>query len=375
MPRNTHKYPHIVFLILDSARRDLFGCYGSSKGLTPHCDQLAKEGMVLGNHYAPGCGSAQSHVSLFLGQHSARHKMVHNLCDLHEGTLPMPRLLQKLGYRNFGHCRASFIPPAGYEDLFGFEEFSYPGKKNDRSSGHIVEQAFDVIRSMPSVWNSLKRIFGRFVTDEMRIRTAARYFDGKDSIEFLLKKLETHAADTPVFAYSTLLHPHTPYYPPPWCLKKVLQGRTLSKLTYQIQLNFHGWENGDFGESLEAIEGLRLLYEGELLYGDYLVGEMTRRLKELGLLDQTVLIVTADHGELLGEHGRLNHGRTIWEELVRTPCIIRFPKCFDAGQRYQALSSGLDIVPTLFDLLGERGFLDEQIPTDGQSWLIPESSM
>ena len=77
----------------------------------------------------------------------------------------------------------------------------------------------------------------------------------------------------------------------------------------------------------------------------------------------------------MGEHGRLNHGRTIWEELVRTPCIIRFPKCFDAGQRYQALSSGLDIVPTLFDLLEERGFLDEQIPTDGQSWLIPESSM
>ncbi|MDA2915213.1 sulfatase-like hydrolase/transferase, partial [Acidobacteriia bacterium AH_259_A11_L15] len=67
--------PNIVLLILDSARRDLYGCYGSSSGLTPNFDRLAERGVLLRNHYAPGCGSAQAHVSIFTGQHSARHEM------------------------------------------------------------------------------------------------------------------------------------------------------------------------------------------------------------------------------------------------------------------------------------------------------------
>ena len=205
MSRNSHKYPHIVFLILDSARQDLFGCYGSSKGLTPNCDQMAHQGLVLENHYAPGCGSDQSHVSLFLGQHSIRHKMLYNLCDLDEKSVPMTKLLKTLGCRNFGHCKASLIPPAGYEDLFGFDEFLYPGKNNGGASRNILDNALDIGRSMPNIWGRVKQVLGRFVTDETRIRTAARYFDRKTSINYILEKLEKHASDGPVFAYSTLL--------------------------------------------------------------------------------------------------------------------------------------------------------------------------
>ena len=113
--------PSIILIILDSARRDMFGCYGSSLGLTPNFDRLASEGMLLWDHYAAGCGSAQAHVSTFTGQHSARHRMVHNLCEVRDDLLAMPRLLRELGYRTYGHSKASFIPPAGHEDLLVFD--------------------------------------------------------------------------------------------------------------------------------------------------------------------------------------------------------------------------------------------------------------
>jgi arylsulfatase A-like enzyme len=66
--------PNIVFIVLGSARRDLFGAYGSSKNLTPFIDSLAKNSLVMMDYYPFGCGSAQVHVSLFLGKHSTRHR-------------------------------------------------------------------------------------------------------------------------------------------------------------------------------------------------------------------------------------------------------------------------------------------------------------
>ena len=122
---NDYKKPNIIFIVLDSARRDLFSSYGNSKKLTPFIDSLAKDSLVMMDHYAAGCGSAQAHVSMFLGQHSTRHKVVHNMSEMQENITALPKLLSKNGYKTYGHCMASFIPPAGYEDQFGFDEFFY----------------------------------------------------------------------------------------------------------------------------------------------------------------------------------------------------------------------------------------------------------
>lgn len=370
--RNDSRRPNIVLLNLDSARRDMFGCYGSSLGLTPNLDRLAKEGLVLENHYAPGSGSAQAHVSIFTGQHSARHRMVHNLCEVKPDLKAMPALLQQLGYRTYGHSKASFIPPANHEDQFGFDEMLYPGKPGAAPRVVSRQGLLELLRKFPTLLNLAKKAYATIMGPERQIQVSASFFDGRESLDYLLGKLRTAKPDSPVFAYTTLLHPHTPYYPPRRFLDQVLQGERLDPLCFRIQLDVHAYVNGNFGRAEKAIESLRKCYQAEMLYGDHLVGNFIEDLRREKLLDSTLLVVTSDHGELLGEHGELNHGGTAWEELLMTPCIIYYPGKVAPGSSIKTLTSGLDLMPTVFDLLGERRWLEGQTVLDGQSIFAQE---
>lgn len=358
--------PNIIFVVLDSARRDLFGSYGSKKNLTPFIDSLENESLVMMDHYASGCGSAQAHVSLFLGQHSTRHGVVHNMSEMTDSVEALPGLLSQLGYKNFGHCMASFIPPAGFEDKFGFDEFHYPGKQGMQSSSSFKGKLIDVLKKYPKIWRLAKNIYTKIQGIERYTEAAAKSLDGQASLNYLFNKIKDHE-DSPVFAYTTLLHPHTPYCPPKWCLDKVFNGKKIDKKAFIIQKDMHAWVNGDLGNDDKALSDLKMLYEAEMVYADHLLKEFVNKLKSDGLFDNTVLVITSDHGELFGEHGQLNHGATVWEEIYRLPLFIHSPKFFPKGKKYHGLSSGLDIVPTILDLVGTNKKVTSKTNFDGIS--------
>jgi arylsulfatase A-like enzyme len=359
--------PNVILVILDSARRDMFGCYGAPHGLTPNFDRLAAEGMLLWDHYAAGCGSAQAHVSTFTGQHSARHRMVHNLCDVRPDLLALPRLLQAHEYKTFGHSKASFIPPAGHEDLFGFDEMIYPGKASARRTSGPKDLALDTLRRAPWLFNALKSAYGAIRGRERQTAAAARYFDGHSSFGYLHDRLVEWKGRAPVFAYTTVLHPHTPYFPPKKYVDRVFKGERIHPQALDIQANFHAYANGDLGDTRQGLESLKKLYMADLLYGDEQLGTFTQRLQDAGILDDSILIVTSDHGEMFGEHGLANHGATVWEELFSTPLLIRYPKKIAAGTVVRRLTSALDILPTVFDLLGKREWLEGRTVLDGEA--------
>ena len=358
--------PNVIFIVLDSARRDLFGAYGSCGNLTPFLDQLSRESLVMMDHYAAGCGSSQAHVSMFLGQHSARHKVVHNMSEMQDSVQALPMLLSQAGYQSYGHCMASFIPPAGYEDLFGFNEFFYPGKGGTsvkRTASNII---LDKLKEYPQVWKLMKSAYGLVRGEKGIVRAAAKSLDGKSSLDYLYQKLAS-SGNVPTFAYTTLLHPHTPYAPPKWCIEKIFGRNGVDALAYTIQQDMHAWVNGDFGNVDASLEAMKMLYEAEMVYADSLIEQFVGRLKKEGMFDNTVLIVTSDHGELFGEHGQLNHGATVWEEIYRLPLFIYgSDHIFEKG-RYEGVSSGLDIVPTVLDLVGLGDLSREEVVLDGVS--------
>ena len=374
------RMPHIVLLILDSTRSDMLGCYGNADGLTPNIDSLAKNGLVLRNHYAASCGSAASHVSIFTGQHPARHKMFHNLCEIDSNLYPLPRLLRNYGYRSFGHCKMSFVPPVGCMDIFGFDELLSPGNMGKHTES-LISIAMNRIRAFTPFYMLLKKLYRRFASPERQIRMSASLQDGRASVEYILDCLKSYGKNSPVFAYSTLLHPHLPTYPPQVFLDRVFRGKRPHRDAFRIQLSVHAFANGDFGLADEAIDSLRKLYMADLMYADYLVGELVSGMSEAGILDKSMVIVTSDHGELLGEHGCINHGAMVWEELFNTPCVIHCPDLLSSTE-ISRLTSGIDIVPTIFNLMGQESWLREHVQVDGISaladqggerWLVVDS--
>jgi len=367
MIKSKTKRPNIILIILDSARRDMFGCYGHEGGLTPNIDALAAESMVMHDHYAAGCGSTQAHVSIFLGQHSARHGVVHNLSEMKPDVIALPKLLQGLSYKTYGHSMASFIPPSGYEDLFGFDEFYYPGKSSVSEKINLKSRIIERLRSNPVLWTYLKKTYKQIKGQAAVIKAAAKNFDGKASLNFLYKKIKNNQSDQPVFAYTTLLHPHTPYYAPQWCFDHVFKGERIDPLSFDIQADVHAWINGDYGPAESALDSLKKCYQAELLYGDHLVGGFIKKLKNEGLFKNTILVITSDHGEMFGEHGQLNHGMTTWEEVCRLPCIIHYSGRPDLKKDFNHLSSNLDLLPSLFDLIGEADYPHDKTKLDGVS--------
>jgi len=360
-------YPNVILVILDSARRDAFGAYGATGGLTPNFDRLASEGALLWDHQAAGSGSAQAHVSTFSGQHSARHRMVHNLCDVPPDLWTLSSMLKGLGYSTYGHSKASFIPPAGHEDLFQFDELVYPGKATvTRAPGSMRDSGLDLLRKWPAAFNGLKSAYRAIAGRERQVEAAARYFDGHSSFRYLRDRLIAAKGKAPVFAYTTVLHPHTPYFPPRAFRQRVMGQSGVHPGAIDIQLNFHGYMNGDLGEAPEAMAALQQLYLADLCYGDDQLGVFTKELADAGVLDNSILIVTSDHGEMFGEHGIINHGATVWRELFETPCLIRYPKVVPAGTVVRRLTSALDFVPTVLSWIGQLEAVRGTTPFDGQ---------
>jgi arylsulfatase A-like enzyme len=105
---------------------------------------------------------------------------------------------------------------------------------------------------------------------------------------------------------------------------------------------------GDLEHKLHAI---RASYDGQIGWADACVGDLLEYLKSIGTFDNDLVIITSDHGDMLGEHGLLFHEFVLYEPLIRVPFLIKFPDLYRTGKRYTGLVQTLDILPTLLDYL------------------------
>jgi len=172
----------------------------------------------------------------------------------------------------------------------------------------------------------------------------------------------------PFFAYLHVREPHFPYLPPPPFAERLGENRVLPDEAFRdpdwvASLNRRGGPT-----PAEAAE-LERAYEANLAYADHLVGRVLARLRQTGLLARVAVIVTADHGESLGEHGHVGHNDQVYAESARVPLLLSLPG--GPAERLGRLASLLDVAPTVTQLLGvpARGFegislLDREGPAD-----------
>ncbi len=327
--------PNIVIVVMDTARADHFSCYGYSRPTTPHVDRLAQEGVLFEQAVSTAPWTLPSHASLFTGLYASQHGTDRPAPWLSGSLLTLAELLKGEGYQTAGFSNNPWVGP-GTNFHQGFDLFEGMWK----GSGPVHRLAL--------VWAAtrLKDRLGEKITNSSdAAATNAR-------IRWWLDRVRRDAS--PSFLFVNYIDVHGPYRP-----REPFRSRFLREP--------HRMAAGKLAQArlkrtappvhLDPVtEGVLIdLYDGELAYLDAKVGDLIGMLKERGLLDPTLLIVTSDHGENFGEHRQLGHRFCIYETLLRVPLILRYPNVFSGGLRVKEPVSLIDVLPTLMQLVRPEG--------------------
>jgi arylsulfatase A-like enzyme len=325
---NQGRAPNILLVVIDTLRADRLGAYGSTSGLTPFLDDLSRRSTVFRNAYAPTSWTCPSVASLLTSRYPSQHHVVSFASPVAAEEVTLAEALQPLRYIGGGFS-ANFrlLDSLGYGQ--GFQH-----------------------------WETDTQYEGKMPADELH-RRAFAWLDGAWSA----------ASGQPALLYLQYMEPHAPYDPPePYRSNMAPQVPATAELAVMNQklltMDWLGIKRGD-------VALLASLYDGEVATVDAALRQLFGELERRGLLDDAIVVVTADHGEEFREHGGLGHGRTLYDETVRVPLLVIAPG-YAGGRTVEQNVSLLDIAPTLLDLLG----LPEEPRFEGHSLvplLAPES--
>jgi arylsulfatase A-like enzyme len=307
--------PNVLFVVLDAARADHFGAYGYARPTTPHIDRLAREGIVFERAFTPAVYTLGAMSSVWTSQYPDRHHAeVSFAAKLPTDRLTLAELLGAQGIHTAGFVSNVIAGSFNGFDR-GFTEFHEVWREQATSD------AGGLARAVPG-WLAAQ---------------GGRRF----------------------FAYVHFREPHSPYDPPaPYDTRFGADG-PIPKTARRAPGDTWITEVNQERRTLTPAEREHLvrLYDGNLAFADAVVGQVRDTLEKTGLLEKTVVIVSADHGEALFEHRWIGHNVQLYDESIRVPLIVRLPagRGPAAGTRLTAMTDLLDIAPTIADLFGVLG--------------------
>ena len=321
------KRPNVILIVLDTVRADHLSAYGYSRATSPNLARLAAEGTLYDHAVAAAPWTLPSHASLFTGLPVRAHGTDGNHWTLEPRFDTLAEKLQRAGYRTAGFSNNVWTNDAsGLKQ--GFEHFEELWRSHASRGATIAQDdtAFDM---------------GAAKTNE-------RILEFVDSVK----------GGQPFFVFVNYFEPHLPYRPTrPFDDDFLPAGTPASEVT-RLRSFFSPREYSyilglptarvDAG----ALEVLTALYDGELAYLDSMVGKLVAALHERKQLDNTVLVITADHGEHLGEHHMLDHKFSLYEPLLHVPLIVRAPGRVAAGVRVSEPVPAHDLFGTVLTLAG-----------------------
>ena len=305
---------YVVFWLIDTLRADKLPFYQTpntnkrAKVKTPHLSAFAKESVVFEPFYVQGNESKASHASLFTGVYPISHKVYNHKAKLPQSLTTIAELFKRLKYHTGGYVSNGYV-----SDKWNF------------SQGFQTFQNF--IREGKA--NNARAVF----------KAAKRFIKKRKKSSFYL--------------YLGTSDPHVTYRRH----KQFIKDYYPKEYTGRYMKNITGGELGDLKKkgppSDKDKERIEALYENEIAFNDFYFGELIKTLKAEGIYDDTLILVSADHGDEFWEHGGCGHGHSLYEELISVPLMIRWPSSLKAG-RFEAGADGVDLLPTLATLMGTK---------------------
>jgi arylsulfatase A-like enzyme len=297
--------PDVLLIVLDTVRADHLSLYGYERQTSPHLEALAKDGVLYRMAIAPGTWSVPSHASIFTGELPTAHganRVEPGLGGIRRLGPDEPTLTRAM--RTADYRTRAFVGNHGYLDpAFGFAaDFERYDRENMRPAGKLAARAI--------AW--LHRRRGRSV-----------------------------------YLFINVMDAHAPYEPPP-PYDRMFPGKLDSGFEHQPQMVFIATHRLPEPRVMTHYVSQ---YDGEIRYVDDRLGEIFAELKAEGRYDNALIVVTADHGELFGEHGAFGHGGKPWHQLVHVPLVIKYPHGARRGVVDTPVSL-IDIAPTILATLG-----------------------
>lgn len=291
---------NVVFICLDTVRADRLGCYGYERNTSPNVDALAKRSVVFDDALSPSSWTLPVLASVITGEYPHEHGALYFRTPIRDSSVRLPEVLGQAGMATAAMGQFPFHFDF-YQFQRGFESY---------------EQKWSLLA--PKTTGQVRRWLDERAKDRRGFFLWTHYFEPHVPYEFQIDS---------VGFYNT-----------------AYRGKTTKVFDANLILKYR-----DEGTPQAKAELARIhdLYDGEIFCADKYVGWILKELRRLGLADSTMVIIMSDHGEHFGEHGIVEHGNTLYEELVRVPLIVHAPGC-KPGRCEQCVST-VDLFPTMLD--------------------------
>lgn len=297
---------HIVLVVMDTVRQDHLSCYGYQHETTPWLKELGKTSTVFDSAHSTSGWTSPAHASMFTGLFPIAHQTTQENWVLGEQFETLAELLSEAGYETVGMAENPML-----------------SKRNG------FDQGFDAYQEL---WRE-------------------EGSEGLKVVERFAQTIAQRDVSKPLFTFVNLMGAHSPYRAGSEFTKAFVRDSS-------IRLRTNLWREYFLGEA-EFVETelahLRELYDAEIAFTDSLVRALAEELKAADLWDQTVFVVTSDHGENIGDHELMDHVFSLYESSTKVPLIIHDPKHFVAGRESRSVQ-----LTDLFWTLIERAGVEQE---------------
>jgi len=306
--------PNIILIISDTLRSDHLGCYGYSRNTSPNIDRIAREGIIFNRAYAQSNWTLASTATLFTSLYPTSHNIFSKKEVVPKESKTLIENLKVAGYRTAGFSKSPFFW-GNFGLRQGFDRF-YTGQSN-------------------FVWKLYCSVIGEILNrllmskDKNLTRQALSWIKSNKSHKF--------------FVYLHYMATHAPYRIPK-AYEEIYVKEEIPDRIYSPSRSVE----------ITPAQKKNLLdrYDGAIRFVDDQIGQLLDLLQSLDLKENTLLIITADHGEAFGEHGNWEHGPTVYQETIKIPLIIWYPEIRCNQMRSNELAGLIDIKPTILDIIG-----------------------
>ena len=335
---SNHDRPNIVLIVLDTLRARNMSLYGYPKRTTPFLEEIAAKSVVFRNAYAAAPWTLPSHASIFTGLYPSRHNANKKGHYLKEDILTLAEYLKSKGYST-----ASFSANPWVDDRFrmlrGFDrKYRFWNRMDDHKNKAIPK----ILRRG---FNSLEYRLRGIVFDKGAVRINRKISE------------ELKSSEKPFFYFINYMETHAPYLPPrryKMRFSRNLTRRVLSRIS-KITINEYEYVfGGRIFPSSSELEILESLYNDEIAYLDDRLNELWMTLRNQSLLENTVIFITSDHGDNIGDHQLLNHELSLYDNLLKVPLMIFYPSILDRKMKDERVENKQIFATVIREIFGEN---------------------